>query len=61
MLVYYTLVGSLPFLLAIVFIHSEVSNPTIGLWSLPKPGQLLLWVPFFLPFAFKFPLFPFHS
>lgn len=61
LLLYYTLVGSLPFLLAILYVQSYSPILEYGTWSLPPLVQLFLWIFFFLPFAFKLPLFPFHT
>jgi len=58
----YTLAGSLPMLLSILSIYNFVGNTDfqyISLNSISFEYQKLLWVGFFIAFAFKTPLYPF--
>jgi len=59
----YTLAGSLFMLLAIMVIYYNVGSTDFELISLSEisaSSQKLLWLAFFLSFAVKTPLFPFH-
>jgi len=58
----YTLAGSLPMLLCILFIYSYVGSTDfqlISLYDISLDSQKLLWLGFFLAFAVKTPLYPF--
>ena len=62
----YTLFGSLPFLLAIIFIYSEhgTTDYSLLLNAFGDHSLLvrqLLWLCFFISFAVKLPMWPFHS
>lgn len=59
----YTLAGSLFMLLAIMVIYYNVGSTDFQLISLSEisaSSQKLLWLAFFVSFAVKTPLFPFH-
>jgi len=59
----YTLAGSLFMLLAIMVIYYNVGSTDFVILSLQKislESQKILWIGFFLAFAVKIPLFPFH-
>jgi len=63
LLVFYTLFGSLFFLLGILYIYFIVGITGfeyLELVSLSFKEQIFLWIAFFLSFSFKIPLFPFH-
>lgn len=58
----YTLAGSLPMLLCILYIYSYVGSTDFQLISLSEislDSQKLLWLGFFIAFAVKTPLYPF--
>jgi NADH-ubiquinone oxidoreductase chain 4 len=58
----YTLAGSLPMLLCILFIYSNIGSTDFQLISLSDISleyQKILWLGFFLAFAVKTPLYPF--
>jgi proton-translocating NADH-quinone oxidoreductase chain M len=58
----YTLAGSLPMLLSILYIYSYVGSTDFQLISLSEISfehQKLLWLGFFIAFAVKTPLYPF--
>lgn len=58
----YTLAGSLPMLLSILYIYSYVGSTDFQLISLidiSLDSQKLLWLGFFIAFAVKTPLYPF--
>ncbi|QKX01841.1 NADH-quinone oxidoreductase subunit M [Wolbachia endosymbiont of Cruorifilaria tuberocauda] len=62
----YTLTGSLLFLLGLVYIYSTFETFDIQKLATLAPSldfkvQLLLWVAFFISFAIKIPMFPFHT
>jgi len=66
----YTLVGSVLMLLGILALYFEYFNQTgvytfdlLRLWSIDYPAGLQLWVflAFFVGFAIKVPMFPFHT
>src|SRR6202158_3232938 len=70
----YTLLGSVLMLLGILFLyfhHHTVSNPQVFTFSIPElyktapliPFQYAIWlfVAFFIGFAIKVPMFPFHT
>lgn len=62
----YTLTGSLLFLLGLVYIYSIFGTLNIQKLATLVPSldlgtQLLLWVAFFIAFAIKVPMFPFHT
>ena len=59
----YTLIGSLFILLAIMVIYYNVGSTDFGIVSLSDlslSGQRILWLGFFVSFAVKTPLVPFH-
>ena len=59
----YTLAGSLFMLLAIMVIYYNIGSTDFAALSLSEmtlDGQKILWLAFFLSFAVKTPLFPFH-
>lgn len=59
----YTLFGSILLLLAIIYIYDQIGNLDYILlltFSFSKIEQFLLWLAFFLSFASKVPMFPFH-
>jgi len=58
----YTLAGSLPMLLSILYIYSYVGSTDFQLISLVDislDSQKLIWLGFFIAFAVKTPLYPF--
>nr|YP_009710622.1 NADH dehydrogenase subunit 4 [Amanita brunnescens]QFZ98571.1 NADH dehydrogenase subunit 4 [Amanita brunnescens] len=58
----YTLAGSLPMLLVILLIYSNIGSTdfqVISLYEISLDSQKLLWLGFFLAFAVKTPLYPF--
>lgn len=58
----YTLAGSLPMLLSILYIYSYIGSTDFQLISLSEMSfeiQKLLWLGFFIAFAVKTPLYPF--
>jgi NADH-ubiquinone oxidoreductase chain 4 len=58
----YTLAGSLPMLLAILVIYSNLGSTDFSLLSLYEislDNQKILWIAFFIAFAVKTPLYPF--
>jgi NADH-ubiquinone oxidoreductase chain 4 len=58
----YTLAGSLPMLLCILYIYSNLGSTDFQLISLSEINldtQKILWLGFFLAFAVKTPLYPF--
>jgi NADH-ubiquinone oxidoreductase chain 4 len=60
----YTLAGSLFMLLAILVIYQNVGSTDfkyISLKEISLDSQKILWLAFFLSFAVKTPLFPFHG
>lgn len=60
----YTLAGSLPMLLAILQIYSNVGSTDFMILSLTEislSSQKLLWLGIFIAFAVKTPLFPVHG
>jgi len=63
LLMFYTLFGSLFFLLGILYLYFIVGVTGfeyLELVTLSFEEQIYLWIAFFLSFAFKIPLFPFH-
>lgn len=63
MLFLYTLLGSLWMLLAIMVIYTNYGSTDFQLIALKEislDSQKWLWLAFFISFAFKTPLFPFH-
>nr|YP_011017696.1 NADH dehydrogenase subunit 4 [Dasysiphonia japonica]WQF69519.1 NADH dehydrogenase subunit 4 [Dasysiphonia japonica] len=59
----YTLIGSFFMLVALIFIYVNIGTTDIQiLWSISfsEKTQLLLWIAFFLSFAVKIPMVPFH-
>lgn len=63
LLMFYTLFGSLFFLLGILYLYFVVGVTGfeyLELVTLTYQEQVYLWIAFFLSFAFKIPLFPFH-
>jgi NADH-quinone oxidoreductase subunit M len=62
----YTLTGSLLFLLGLVYIYSIFGTLNIQKLATLMPSldlqvQALLWIAFFVSFAIKVPMFPFHT
>nr|WP_246214358.1 NADH-quinone oxidoreductase subunit M [Wolbachia endosymbiont of Dirofilaria (Dirofilaria) immitis] len=62
----YTLTGSLLFLLGLVYIYSVFGTCDMQKLASLMPGldfrvQSLLWIAFFVSFAIKVPMFPFHT
>jgi len=60
---FYTLCGSVLMLLGILYIYSIVGTLNLEYllaWEFTKTEQLLLWLAFFISFASKIPMFPFH-
>tara|TARA_Y100001970_G_C14259053_1_gene878020 strand:- start:5091 stop:6632 length:1542 start_codon:yes stop_codon:yes gene_type:complete len=60
----YTLVGSVLFLLAILWIYIEVGTtdiPTIMAYDFSSEAQIWLWLAMFASFAVKVPMWPFHT
>lgn len=60
---FYTIVGSLIMLLSILIIYSHLQLTDIRLlytFNFTFNRQLILWLTFFLAFAIKVPMFPFH-
>lgn len=60
---FYTLCGSLLLLIGILYIYSQTGTFNLEYlmhWKFSKTEQLLLWLAFFLSFASKIPMFPFH-
>jgi NADH-quinone oxidoreductase subunit M len=62
----YTLFGSILMLLAIFYIFThestnDISDLAIQLQNYPLEIQKLLWLAFFISFAIKIPLWPFHT
>jgi NADH-ubiquinone oxidoreductase chain 4 len=58
----YTLAGSLPMLICILYIYSNLGSTDFQLISLSEinlNSQKLLWIGFFIAFAVKTPLYPF--
>ena len=63
LLFFYTLFGSLLMLIGILYIYSIVGTLSLEyllLWFFNFEEQLWLWIAFFLSFASKIPMFPFH-
>lgn len=59
----YTLIGSVLMLLGILFIYSELGTTDITYFLnhiFSEDRQMILWLCFFIPFAVKVPMFPFH-
>jgi len=59
----YTLAGSLPMLLSVLTIYNYMGSTDFSLISLNEISldtQKILWLGFFIAFAVKTPLFPFH-
>lgn len=60
---FYTLCGSLLLLIGILYIYSQVGTLNLEYivnFQFNKKEELLLWLAFFLSFASKIPMFPFH-
>jgi len=60
---FYTLCGSIMMLLGILYIYSVTGTSNIEYiltWNFTFTEQLFLWSAFFLSFASKIPMFPFH-
>lgn len=60
---FYTLIGSLCFLIAILYLFAVVGTVNLEYllqYSFTDKEQYILWLAFFLSFAAKIPLFPFH-
>ncbi|OEY86626.1 NADH-quinone oxidoreductase subunit M [Wolbachia pipientis] len=62
----YTLAGSLLFLLGLIYICNTFGTSNIHVLTALTPTldfkvQILLWLAFFISFAIKIPMFPFHT
>lgn len=60
---FYTLFGSLLMLIAIIYIYNLVGTLNLEYlfnWTFTFNEQYWLWIAFFLSFASKIPMFPFH-
>ena len=60
---FYTLGGSIMMLIGILYIYSIVGTLNLEYlltWNFSQTEQLFLWAAFFLSFASKIPMFPFH-
>ena len=60
---FYTLGGSIMMLIGILYIYSITGTLNLEYlltWNFSKTEQLFLWSAFFLSFASKIPMFPFH-
>ena len=60
---FYTLVGSVVMLLAVIYMFSQVGTTDYEImltFSFTKLEQKFLWFAFFLSFASKVPMIPFH-
>ena len=60
----YTLVGSVLFLLAILYMYLQVGTtdiPTIAAHTFSREAQIWLWLALFASFAVKLPMWPFHT
>ncbi len=62
----YTLTGSLLFLLGLIYICDTFNESKIEILTTLTPTldfkvQVLLWIAFFISFAIKIPMFPFHT
>jgi proton-translocating NADH-quinone oxidoreductase chain M len=63
LLFFYTLFGSLLMLIGLIYIYSKVGSLNIEYicsFNFTEFEQKCLWVAFFLSFASKIPMFPFH-
>ena len=63
LLFFYTLFGSLLMLVGLIYIYSKVGSLNIEYicsFSFSEFEQRCLWIAFFLSFASKIPMFPFH-
>lgn len=63
LLFFYTFIGSLGFLSAIIYLLTTYGTTNLEVLytiSFSKLEERLLWLAFFLSFAIKLPLFPFH-
>jgi len=63
MFFFYTLVSSLLFLLGIIYIYAVVGSleyDYVFAYNFNETQQLILWLAFFLSFASKIPMYPFH-
>lgn len=63
LLLFYTLFGSLFFLLGILYLYFVIGVTGLEYLEivyLSYKEQIYLWIAFFLSFSFKIPLFPFH-
>ncbi len=62
----YTLFGSVLFLIAIIYIYAKTGSTDIYILKAALPNLTLteqkwLWLAFFISFAIKVPMFPFHT
>jgi NADH:ubiquinone oxidoreductase subunit 4 (subunit M) len=63
LLFFYTVCGSLLFLISILYIYTQTGTFHYGYllsYKFTFNQQLLLWLGFFISFASKIPMFPFH-
>lgn len=59
-LFFYTLVGSVLFIISIIYIQVSVGTTNSLLVIVNQLNQKVLWFCFFIAFAVKIPMFPFH-
>lgn len=60
---FYTLCGSILMLISILYIYvvaGTLNMEYLSSWEFTQTEQLFLWLTFFLSFASKIPMFPFH-
>lgn len=60
---FYTLCGSILMLISILYIYvtaGTLNMEYLSAWKFTETEQLFLWTTFFLSFASKIPMFPFH-
>lgn len=60
---FYTVIGSIPFLVGLVMLYSQVSSldfPYLYVHNFDFASQKLFFCLFFIPFAVKVPIVPFH-
>lgn len=60
----YTLLGSVLFLIAVIYMAKQgdtTSIPDLASFSFPRRTQTWLWLAFFASFAIKVPMFPVHT
>src|SRR3546814_3201211 len=60
----YTLLGSVPMLIAMLWMSNEAGTtyiPALMAYDFPMPAQTWLWLAFFASFAVKMPMWPVHT